>query len=92
MQFYAKSFRARHFRWRAVNPEKWKRMRQAQKAQYYAATRKNKRRRGKAWTTEEDRMIVAKRRASDRDLSANLGRSMQAIYRRRTKLRKSRQQ
>jgi len=89
MQFYAKSFRARYFRWRAVNPEKWKRMRQAQ---YYAATRKNKRRRGKAWTTEEDRMIVAKRRPSDRELSAKLGRSMQAIYRRRTKLRKSRQQ
>ena len=36
----------------------------------------------------EDRIIVAKRNPSDREPSAKLGRSMQAIYRRRSKLRK----
>lgn len=85
----AKESRARHLRWRAANPEKWKRMRKAQKERYYAATRRNNRRRGKSWTAEEDRMIVARRRPSDRELSARLGRSMQAIYRRRSKLRKA---
>ncbi|HEV2395815.1 MAG TPA: hypothetical protein VGS27_02585 [Candidatus Sulfotelmatobacter sp.] len=69
----AKESRARHLRWRAANPEKWKQMRKAQKARYYAATRKNNRRRGKSWTAEEDRLIVAKRRPNDRELSARLG-------------------
>lgn len=39
----AKKSRARHLRWRSANPEKWKRMRKAQKTRYYAATRKNNR-------------------------------------------------
>ena len=86
----AKESRVRHLRWRAANPGNWKRMRKAQKARYYAATRKNNRRRGKYWTPSEDRMIVARCRPSDRELSAKLGRSMQAIYRRRSKLRKNR--
>jgi hypothetical protein len=82
--------RARHLRWRAANPEKWRRMRIAQKKRYYAATRKRNRRRFKKWTVEEDRQIFAKRRPSDRELSSALGRSMKAIHARRLKLRKIR--
>ena len=46
-------------------------------------TRTNNRRRGKPWTPEEDQLIMAKHRSTDRQLSRRLGRSMQAIYRRR---------
>jgi len=67
-------------------------MRKAQKARYYAKTRKNKRRRGKSWTPEEDCQIIAKHRPTDRQLSRRLGRSMQAIYRRRSKLREVREE
>lgn len=85
----AKKSRARHLLWREANQEKWRRMRMRQKKRYYAATRKVNRRRGKPWTHDEDRQITVKRRRSDRELSLALGRSMQAIYRRRTKLRRS---
>ena len=86
----AKKSRARHLRWREANPDKWKRMRMAQKKRYYDRTRKNSRRRFKKWTTDEDRQITARRRPADRELSKKLGRSMQAIYARRMKLRRSR--
>lgn len=57
-------------------------MRKAQNPRYYVATRRNNRRCGMAWTAKEDRMIVAERKLTGRELSAKLGRSMQAIYRR----------
>ena len=85
-----KKSRARHLLWREANPNKWKQMRTAQKKRYYARTRKNSRRRFKKWTADEDRRIVAKRRSTDRELAKKLGRSMQAIYARRMKLRKPR--
>ncbi len=85
-----KASRARHLRWREANPEKWRRMRGAQKKRYYARTRVKNRRRFKKWTPDEDRQIIAKRRPTDRELSSTLGRSMQAIYARRNKLLDSR--
>jgi hypothetical protein len=85
----AKKSRARHLRWREANPDKWRRMRQEQNKRYYAATRRNNRRHRKPWTAEEDREITNKRRPTDRELSRALGRSMQAVYRRRTQLRKA---
>lgn len=84
----SKKSRARHLRWRAANAEKWRRMRMAQNKRYYAVTRKNNPRRREPWSRQEDRQITAKRRPTDRELSAKLGRSMQAIYRRRSLLRR----
>lgn len=82
-----KKSRVRHLRRREANSGEWRRMRTAQKERYYVGTRKNNRYRFKKLTPDEDRRIRAKRRPTDRELSRILGRSMQAIYARRNKLR-----
>lgn len=55
------------------------------RARNYAQTRVNARNARRRWSQEEDR-IIARRDASDRELSARLGRSVQAIQVRRARL------
>ena len=81
-----KKSRARHLRWRAKHPEKWRAMRAAQQRRYYAQFRLKGPRRRKLWTPKEDARITAKNRPTDRKLSKALRRSVQAIQRRRMRL------
>jgi len=74
----AKKSRARHLRWRAKNPEKWRAMRAAQQKRYYAQFRLPGPRKRRLWTPADDAKITAKRRPTDRKLSKLLRRSIQA--------------
>jgi hypothetical protein len=78
--------RERQLRWRADNPEAWRRMRSGQKRRYYQRTQNNNRCKGKRWTPVEDTKITAADRPTDRKLSKKLGRSVQAIQQRRSSL------
>lgn len=84
----AKESRARQLRWRTQYPDRWKRMRAAQKRRYYRQFQIRGPRRCRPWTTAEDARITAERRPTDRKLSKILGRSVQAIQQRRSGLRK----
>ena len=86
----AKKSRARHLRWRAKNPEKWKAMRAAQQRRYYAQTQRRGPRKRRLWTPADDAKITAKRRPTDRKLSKLLRRSIQAIHRRRGRIKSMR--
>src|SRR5579862_9544161 len=88
----AKKSRARHLRWRAKHPDKWRKMRAAQQLRYYAQFQIKGPRRRKLWTREEDARITAKNRPTDRKLSKLLRRSVQAIQRRRGRWRLRSQQ
>ena len=82
-----KKSRARHLRWRAKNPEKWKAMRAAQQRRYYAQTQRRGPRKRRLWTPADDAKITANRRPTDRKLSKLLRHSVQAIHRRRGRLK-----
>jgi hypothetical protein len=77
---------ARMRRWRAT--EKGRDMFYAQKRKNYAQTRAGARNRKTVWTCEEDAVITAAARPTDRVLAGQLGRSVQAIQVRRCKLQK----
>jgi hypothetical protein len=86
----AKKSRARHLRWRAKNPGKWRAMRAAQQKRYYAQTQRPGPRKRRLWTPADDAKITAKNRPTDRKLSKLLRRSVQAIHRRRERLKSMR--
>ena len=71
--------RGRQVRWRDQNRKAWRQMRAGQKRRYYRRSRKNNRRKGKRWTPVEDAKITAADRPTDRKLSIQMGRSVQAI-------------
>jgi hypothetical protein len=58
----AKKSRARHLRWRAKYPDKWRAMRTEQKRRYYRQFQRTGLHRRKLWTLAEDARIVAKDR------------------------------
>jgi hypothetical protein len=82
----AATARKRHLRWREQNPKAYRRMRAKQKRRYYRQFQKNNRSKGKRWTPVEIERITAKNRPTDRELSKTLGRSVQAIQRRRSRV------
>lgn len=82
-----KKSRARHLRWRARHPEKWRAMRAAQKRRYYHQFQRPGPRRRKLWTPAEDERITAKNGPTDRKLSKSLRRSVQAIQQRRLRVK-----
>ena len=71
--------RKRQLRWRQENPKAYRLMRARQKRRYYDQFRNNSRRRFKRWTQAEIERITAKDRPTDRVLSKDLGRTVQAI-------------
>jgi hypothetical protein len=83
----AKQSRALQLRWRAKHPDRWRRMRAAQKRRYYRQFQIRGPRRCRPWTPDEDCLITAKSRPTDLKLSKTLGRSLQAIQQRRLVLR-----
>jgi hypothetical protein len=68
--------------WRRKNPEKWQR----QKTRYYRRSRTGSKR--KEWTEEALDLITAEDRPSDQALSKRIGRSVEAIQVKRSKIRK----
>ena len=70
-------------RWRLQNPEASRR----EKLRYYRQFQENNRRRLRPWTEEEMKLITARRRPSDRELSEKMGRSVQAIQQKRLDMR-----
>src|SRR3984885_14357144 len=83
----AKKSRARHLRWRAKNPEKWRAMRAAQQRRYHAKTQRLGPRKRRLWTPADDAKITAKCRPTDRKLSKLLRGSIQANHRRRGQIK-----
>jgi hypothetical protein len=69
-------------RWRRKHPE----VKAAERLRYHRQFQKNKRRKGKRWTEEEDRKITARNKPADSILSGRLGRSVQAIQQRRSSI------
>jgi hypothetical protein len=69
-------------RWREKHPE----VKAAERLRYYRQFQKNKRRKGKRWTEEEDQKITARNKRADSILSRQLGRSVQAIQQRRSSI------
>jgi hypothetical protein len=70
-------------RWRARHPE----VKAAERLRYYRQFQKNNRRKWKKWTETEDKKITADNASPDSKLSAQLGRSIQAIQQRRSYLK-----
>ncbi|MFA7254216.1 MAG: hypothetical protein WC107_06735 [Patescibacteria group bacterium] len=68
--------------WKKRHPDRRNALRKAN----YRSTVKNARNSHKPWEPEEDSAIIAANRPRDRELSALIGRSVQAIQVRRTKL------
>lgn len=71
-------------RWRLKNPDK----RNEQKKRNYRQTQGQQRTR-RVWTEEEERQILATPRETDATLAKRIGRSVQAIQLRRSKLLKT---
>lgn len=53
---------------------------------YYRQFQRNNRRKARRWTPVEDARITAEDRTTDRELNKELGRSVQAIQQRRSRL------
>jgi hypothetical protein len=68
-------------KWRLRNPDK----RNKGKKINYSKTRKNAKNTGRPWGDHEVRRIFSTDRPSDRELSVELGRSVQAIQVKRSK-------
>jgi hypothetical protein len=68
--------------WREKHPE----VKAAERLRYYRQFQTNNKRKGKRWTKEEDREIMARNAPADSVLSARLGRSVQAIQQRRSSI------
>lgn len=69
-------------KWRKKHPE----YKAAERLRYYRQFQKNKRRKWKRWTEDEDQKITARNKPPDSKLSVQLGRSVQAIQQRRSAL------
>jgi hypothetical protein len=82
----ADTIRKRQLRRRQEHPKAYRRMRARQKRRYYRQFQGNNRSKGKLWTPVEIERITAKNRPTDRELTKALGRSVQAIQRRRSRL------
>jgi len=80
----AEVVRERQLRWRKEHRKAWRPMRAAQKRRYYEPSQRNNRSKGMRWTETGDARIAAKDHPTDRKLSKALGRSVQAIQRRRS--------
>lgn len=78
----AKNGYAAHKKWRKGHPE----TRNAGRKRHYEQSRPGARNSKERWTTEHDALIIADGRPSDRQLAAQLGRSMQAIQIRRMRI------
>ena len=70
-----------HKKWRKKHPD----LRNEEKKRNYAKTRRNATNSNLSWTGEEIKMIFSPNRPSDREMSAILGRSVQAIQVKRAK-------
>lgn len=75
-------------RWRDSNRDQWN----EGKKRNYAQGRENASNSKESWTSDDDSAICAENRPSDRELAKQLGRSVQAIQVRRTRLLKSPEQ
>jgi hypothetical protein len=73
-------------RWRAEH----KAAVRSEKLRYYRQFQKNNGRSHRPWSEAELSLVVARKRPSDRILSENLGRSVQAIQQKRAELKKRR--